>query len=237
MIGEHFVQLKCVFNALQRFWNIMGLCEFFLTRCQIRRANTSCLLLVVLPRPCLLSMVNHRISNDIKEVGLSLWEKGWDILDICEALYVSQTSLYHWRAIFEEHGSVTRPPSPLQGRICIISCAVLEAIHAVYKSDPDIYLDELQYWLAIHYNIAISIPALHQNLEDAGLMHKMLHKIASERDEVLRTEWRNNIAQNFSGMGDELVFADKISKNDHSTGRCFGRALAGKRANLDDVFV
>jgi transposase len=185
-------------------------------------------------------MVNRRISNDIKEVGLSLWEKGWEVLDICEALYVSRRSLYRWRAIFEEHGTVTRPPSPLRGRTRIITRAVLEAMQIVYKSDPDIYLDELQYWLAIHHDIAISVPALHQNLEDAGLTRKMLHKIASERDEVLRTEWKTNIAENFSGTGDEFVFADEISKNDHSTARTartFGRAPVGERATFRDVFV
>ena len=42
----------------------------------------------------ILAMVNCQISSDIKEVGLSLWEKGWEILDICEALYISWSSLY-----------------------------------------------------------------------------------------------------------------------------------------------
>jgi transposase len=182
-------------------------------------------------------MVNCRISSDIKEVGLSLWERGWGVLDICEALLVSRRSLYRWQRIFEEHGTVTRPLSPLRGRARIISRAVLDAIHVVYKSNPEIYLDELQYWLAIHHNIAISIPSLHQNLEDVGLTRKILHKIASERDEVLRVEWRQNITENFSGTGNKFVFADEISKNDHSTGRRFSRALAGERAHFCDVFV
>jgi len=160
-------------------------------------------------------MVNHCISGDIKEVGLDLWEKGWDILDICKALYISWSSLYHWRRIFDKFGAVTRPPLPLRGRTCIISCAVLEAIHIVYKSNPEIYLDELQFWLAIHHDIAISVPALQQNLEDAGLTNKILHKIAAEHDEVLCAEWRENITQNFSSTGDEFVFADEISKNNH----------------------
>jgi hypothetical protein len=51
------------------------------------------------------------------------------------------------------------------------------------------------------------VPALHQNLEDAGLTRKILHKIAAECVEVLRTEWKTNIVQNFSGMGDKFVFA------------------------------
>jgi transposase len=182
-------------------------------------------------------MVNHRISSDIKEVGLSLWEKGWEILDICEALYISRSSLYRWRDIFDEHGAVTRPPSPLRGRTRIISRAVLDAIHIIYKSSPEIYLDELQYWLAIHHDITISVAALHRNLEDAGLTRKILHKIATEQDEALHAEWRNHLDEEFSGTGDEFVFVDEISKNDHSTARRFGHALAGERAHFHDVFV
>jgi len=89
------------------------------------------------------------------------------------------------------HSAVIRPPSPLKGCTRNITCAVLEAIHIVYKSDPDIYLDELQYWLAIHHDIAITVPALHQNLEDARLTCKILHKIAAECDEVLCTKWKD----------------------------------------------
>jgi transposase len=182
-------------------------------------------------------MVNHRISGDIKEVGLDLWEKGWDILDICKALYISCSSLYCWQKIFDKFGAVTRPPSPLWGRTRIISHAMLDAIHIIYKSNPEIYLDELQFWLTIHHDIAISVPALQQNLEDAGLTCKILHKIAAERDEVPHAEWRENITQNFSGTGDEFVFADKISKNDHTTACHYGYALAGERADFHDVFV
>jgi hypothetical protein len=182
-------------------------------------------------------MVNHRISNDLKEVGLSLWEKGWEISDICKALYVSRSSLYHWRAIFEEHGAVTRPPSPLRERARIISRLVMDAIHIIYKSNPEIYLDELQFWLAIQHDITISVPTLHRNLEDAGLTRKILHKIATERNEVLRAQWRDNINHGFGGTGDEFVFADEISKNDHSTARRFGRMLAGERAHFHTIFV
>jgi len=38
-------------------------------------------------------MVNHRIRNDLKETALRLrlWDHGWELKDICEALRVSDS--------------------------------------------------------------------------------------------------------------------------------------------------
>jgi len=49
-------------------------------------------------------------------------------------------------------------------------------------------------------------------LEDAGLTRKILHKIAAERDEVLRTEWKTNIVQNFSGTETNLYLLMKSAE-------------------------
>jgi hypothetical protein len=38
----------------------------------------------------------------------------------------------------------------------LITRAVLTAVYDIYQSDPDIYLDKLFFWLAIHHDIAIS---------------------------------------------------------------------------------
>ncbi|KIM74297.1 hypothetical protein PILCRDRAFT_33930, partial [Piloderma croceum F 1598] len=73
--------------------------------------------------------------------------------DICDTLSVSRASLYRWDAIFEEHGHVIRPPSPLVGRTRIITCAVLTAIHTLYEQEPDLYLDELCTFLAVQHNL------------------------------------------------------------------------------------
>ena len=88
-------------------------------------------------------MGNRKISRDLKECALRLWELGWEELDIIQGLAVSRSSLYRWRAIFEEYNNVNRPPSPLKGRTCLITRAVLTAVYDIYRSDADIYLDEL----------------------------------------------------------------------------------------------
>jgi transposase len=91
--------------------------------------------------------------------------------------------MYRWRNIFAKFHSVTRPSSGLMGRPRIIVRAVITAIKEIYNTEADAYLDELVFWLAIHHDIAISRSTLQENLQDAGLTCKLLHKIAWERDE------------------------------------------------------
>ena len=76
-----------------------------------------------------------------------------------------------------------------------------------------------------------------RNLVDAGLTCKLLMKIAKEWDEQLRDEWKENIRSMFSSTGNEFIFVEETSKNDHDTGRRYGRALVGERAEFTDVFV
>ncbi|KAJ6512594.1 hypothetical protein C8R45DRAFT_812659 [Mycena sanguinolenta] len=133
-------------------------------------------------------MVNRRISSDIKERALDLWNSGWTSEDICYIFHVSPRSLYRWRAIFEEFSTVTKPPSHLRGHERLISLAVLNAAKAVFFHDASVMLDELQWYLAIHHDVAISISALQATLVRAGLTRKMLQKIAVERDESSKDE-------------------------------------------------
>ncbi|EPQ61301.1 hypothetical protein GLOTRDRAFT_31261 [Gloeophyllum trabeum ATCC 11539] len=140
-------------------------------------------------------MVNRHISSDLKECALRLWDAGWDREDICDALLISQASLYHWRAIFQTFGVVAKPPSPLCGCTRIITRAVLADSEAIFIHNPDTHLDELKWWLVIHHDIVISTSALSQNLHMAGLTRKLLQKIASERDYKRTAEWKEMIQQ------------------------------------------
>ncbi|KAJ7723041.1 hypothetical protein B0H16DRAFT_1334353 [Mycena metata] len=151
-------------------------------------------------------MGNRRISSDLKERALVLWESGWEIKDICYAFHVSPRSLYRWRETFDEFGKVTKPPSPLRGRERIISLAALNAAKEIFFHDPSVMLDELMWYLAIHHDIVISKSALQATLVRAGLTRKMLQKIAVERDEMGRQDYRDCIhdPQNFSGTGMEF---------------------------------
>ncbi|KAF7337054.1 Tc1-mariner class transposase [Mycena venus] len=178
-------------------------------------------------------MVYRKISWDLKDAALRLWDLGWEEVDIMQGLVVSRASLYRWKKLFEELGTTVRPPPPLVGRPCIITCAVLTACYNIYQKDPDIYLDELQFWLTIHHDIAISISALQENLDAVGLDRKILHKIARECDQQQWDDYWDVVNNDLSGDSDLFIFADKTSKNDHTLARKYGRAPSGMRATTD----
>ncbi|KAK0457263.1 uncharacterized protein EV420DRAFT_1621110 [Desarmillaria tabescens] len=131
-------------------------------------------------------MGNHHIPTQIKDIALELWTLGWELSDICHIFHVSPSSLYRWHNLFETFGTPANRPAPFRGRPRIVSLAALDAIHVLLKSHPDTYLGELQWYLAIHHDLPISISALQQNLVRAGLTRKVLHTIALERDEQRR---------------------------------------------------
>lgn len=174
----------------------------------------------------------------MKECAIKLWDQGWDIHDIMDTLGVSQASIYRWQIIFDEHGSVNRPPSAPKGCERKITRAVLTATQTLYENESDLYLDELVLWLAVNHNIDISVSQLHEVLKKAGLTRKLLVKIAIERDEVLRQEWKDMQAgDDFLADGTQFVFLDETSKNELTFARRYGRAYSGNRAELKDVFV
>jgi len=187
-------------------------------------------------------MGNRRISPELKECALNLWAKGWELNDITDTLLASQASLYRWRAIFEDHNSVTKAPcAPLGPAGTRLTRAVLTAPHTVYTqaANPDLYLDELVLWLALHYDIVISVPALQQHLTEACLTREILLNIALERDEVLLQQWRDTLAgDDFLADGSQFICVDETSKFENAYGKRYGPTHSGDQATeLKDFFV
>lgn len=125
-------------------------------------------------------MPNRRISSDLKQCALRLWNHGWELEEISFALGVSSRSCFRWRKNLEAHGSVDRPRSPLRGRARTITRVLLTSIETLFPKDPDLFLDELCTWLAVQHNISISPSSLCRTLNATGLSRKLLQKIACE---------------------------------------------------------
>jgi len=83
----------------------------------------------------------------------------------------------------------------------------------------------------------VSTTTISRNLKEAGLTCKLLHKLATERDEILREDWKESLRTDFQGDGSEFVCVDETSKNEHTYARRFGRAMSVEQAILSDVFV
>ncbi|KAF5345914.1 hypothetical protein D9758_011448 [Tetrapyrgos nigripes] len=182
-------------------------------------------------------MVNCRISSDLKECTVRLWEAGWECSDICYVLGVGKSSLYCWVKIFEELGTVAKLPSPLCGQPHILRLAAFTAAQDIYIKHKSTYLDKLVWFLAIHHDIAISQSALHENLQQAGLTRKLLSKIAKEPNEVLRKDYVQAIQTKFSGTGTKFITVDKSSKDKLTLSRRYQYALQGRRAESSEPFV
>ncbi|KAG1850854.1 hypothetical protein DFJ58DRAFT_661838, partial [Suillus subalutaceus] len=104
----------------------------------------------------ILAMGNRKISADLKECALNLWNTGWETKDIRDALGVSRASIYHWEAIFAEYGAVNHPPSPIRGQqLHILTRALMTACEALFAEESDLYLDEVVTWLALTHDISI----------------------------------------------------------------------------------
>ncbi|KAI6009512.1 hypothetical protein F5J12DRAFT_905064 [Pisolithus orientalis] len=134
-------------------------------------------------------MPNRHISSDLKECALHLWNLGWDLKDISFALGISSCSCYCWWEVLEEYGSVVCPHSPLRGCAQTVTRVLLTSIKTLVAKDPDLYLNELCTWLAIWHDISISLSSLCRTLNDTGLSHKVLQKIALEQDEICHAEY------------------------------------------------
>src|ERR1700722_10520543 len=94
----------------------------------------------------------------------------------------------------------------------------------------EMFLDEIQDWVALHHDQAISCTAVHDIICDAGLTFKMLHKAASARDEVAWEEFRTFVWENL--VADMIITADESSKDDQTIFRCWGRSPRGHQASI-----
>ncbi|KAI6121997.1 hypothetical protein F5141DRAFT_994026, partial [Pisolithus sp. B1] len=135
----------------------------------------------------------------------------WGVEDIYFALGVSSSSCYRWRRLFEQHGQVKRPMSPLIGRTRILTRALLAVVDDPYSEDCDLFLDEACTWLAVEHDMDISPLTVSRNLNEIGLSHNILQKLAAERNEV-------------------------FVQNEHTYTRRRGRAMRGTCTPLWDVF-
>jgi len=206
---------------LQRCAKLMASCDFvFLRSLQLpkkgRRTHptpTVHTLSTLSGWPLSTMMGNRKISDNIKQCALDLWNHGWVLEEICEVLQVSKCSCYRWQTIFEELGTVSQPPSPLVRRTRLLTRAVLTALEYLYAEESDLFLDEACTWLGVVHGITITLSTLSRNLLDAGLTRKKLRKIAAERNEIACEEFRTMLQTEFIGDGSEFVVIDETSKD------------------------
>ena len=100
---------------------------------------------------------------------------------------------------------------------------------------PELFLDEIQDWVAVSHDIGLSKSALHFLIHDAGLTYKLLHKATSEHDEEAQEAFCAFIWEHL--VAEQVFTADKTSKDDQTIFRHWGRSPRGNQATIDADFL
>jgi transposase len=178
-------------------------------------------------------MVYHKISPDMKQRALQLIDEGWEMQDVADILGVASKSIRRWADNYDTHGRVD-PPSVLHGRPRLLNSEAISDLQELIRETPTLFLDEIGQWLALYHDQPISTTALHDNLRELGLTHKILRKAAAERDDLARAEWLTHFISNYTAR--QMVVLDESSKDGRTLIRKYGRAISGQDPFLELPF-
>jgi transposase len=179
-------------------------------------------------------MVFRHISEDLKERATILAAQGWLPEDIWQIFGISKRSLERWQRNLRQYGTVIRPLHRPVGRPRTVNRRVANEVIALVRESPDIYIREIQEWLAIGHDIGLSRASVSRLLSDCNLTYKRLRKTAAERDEAERQTWRDDIQRHL--RADQCVCVDETSRDDRVVFRLSGHAPSGERAVIPANF-
>ena len=107
----------------------------------------------------------RRHPREIKERAVFILNQGFlSMEEVADIIGCSTRSLRRWLSNMEEYGDVLPPRNLLQGRPRILSTDQMTDVLAAIDDDPSMLLQEIQEWIAIHFDLAISISSIHRNL-------------------------------------------------------------------------
>jgi len=108
-------------------------------------------------------------------------------------------------------------------------------LYTLLEEAPEMYLSEIQDWIALLHKVHISKTALHENIRDAGITFKLLRKAVAEHNEDYWLEWKEDVNTHF--IASQMVFIDETSKDNWTIYHHYGRSVVGRRAMIAANFV
>jgi len=87
-------------------------------------------------------------------------------------------------------------------------------LYTLLEEAPQMYLSEIQDWIALTYEVHISKPALHLNIHNTGLSFKLLCRAAAECNKDFQQEWKQDVNAHFTAL--QMVFIDETSKDERT---------------------
>jgi len=110
-------------------------------------------------------MVYRLISKDLKDCTLWHISHGCVPEDICKLFDISPRSVDN-----RIYGSLILPPNPMQCCPRILNGDMTHDLYTLLEEAPEMYLNEIQDWIALTYEVHIFRTALHKNIHDAGYL-------------------------------------------------------------------
>ena len=107
------------------------------------------------------NMVYCPISKDLKDHALWLISHGYAPEDICELFDISKRSITRWKQNDRHHGFIIPPPNPIQCCPCILNNNMTHGLCMLLEEAPEMYLSEIQDWIALTYCTRFTSPGLH----------------------------------------------------------------------------
>ncbi|KAJ3843978.1 hypothetical protein F5878DRAFT_526676 [Lentinula raphanica] len=155
-------------------------------------------------------MVFRHISTDIKERALWLRGQGYIDDEIAHLLGVSTRSIRRWNENINIFGSVIPQHHLIQGRPSEVTTELRENLITLVAESPELFLDEIQEWITIAHDIALSRSRLCEILQDCSLSYKRIRRAAAERDEELINNWREAYQQAYTAS--QLLWIDETNR-------------------------
>jgi transposase len=118
---------------------------------------------------------------------------------------------------------------PAGGPHPIITWPMEQAIKHLLDQMPWYYQDEIASFLFDVFGIQVSQPTISQVLRRIKITRKRLKVEAAQRNEELRTQWRDDLQQ---FTADQIVCVDESGSDDRTGDRQYGWADSGVRAKV-----
>ena len=127
----------------------------------------------------------------------------------------------------KEHGAaypiLHAEPQPFS-RPYLITPAIEDDVVELLMRAPTHYLDEIQHWILMNYNIWISESTICRTIKRREFTRKVTQRVASQRDEGRRLQYYLDLA---AFTEDQLVYVDESAANERTLLRKYGFALRG----------
>jgi transposase len=174
------------------------------------------------------TMPMRYITPGLKLAAVRMYEGGhMQLPQILRIVNFSRSTFFRTWEIWRTRRHVVLPPSPLVGRPRLMVKDDLDYILDLIRHNPSKFLDELGNMLENSRFIAMHWSTICRALIQAGVSHKKLRKIAQERNENVRSDFRLRMA---AYTIDQVGWMDEVHKDEKTTRRTYGRSRRNTRA-------